>query len=1008
MPYDPTPIIEASLVEWGIGSEPALKLKIATEITKWFDNFLEAEKEVVAHLVHAMNVVTVPSINSKIQEISEDLIEFLGDGIESTCVLPLGLTMNDSGAQFIYGFDKQLSDGSRSITFDGTVEEAADSFETIVLVDDIVGSGGQAIKAYKRSFEQLDRRIIYAPIFAFDYGLQEINTHAGYDKIFVGLVLHDEDRAFSNTSIKFPDQGLRSELKDICEKYGKSLYEKGPLGYENTQALISFPHNCPNNTLPVIWAGRRTDEKTRGVRWHPLRERIKTILPQKPSPVRSHATPADSELAGAEDTSIDIAQKYRQLTDTHKKVHCALALYKDPFTLDILEAATTGSGGQISSLDYLEKAESLGIIDKLSSGGWKLVFFPERALLQVSNDERRAIAGRIVTILLNQMTGGESGSYRSSDLDIDAAQNILNIYDRFQHFDRRKQRLQQAICRNLESFGSYHRLIDQLVYERSHTRQQSVERYWYDFRIARTQYYTGDIEGAFERISRLYHEIADRVVPGDWRYSRTIEVKTSIIRQLCQILADTGYPDIAVRLLLKVVSETDISLLSHTVAMMNMLGLSRALALAGFAKESLSIGDDIITARYSGFLTPMTKAVSGVHKAIALSETEQPNHAIKELGPHIDFFRAVDKRACCWALTERAACHLKTDAFDNAAEDILDIINISREMDILTKDIVTLLDNKKIEKELPELWKEILAFNYEHHEIISRISIGVEGIYGSRLVEHIALELDVELDDEIYIDIGELKLLTPLAHPKLKTQVMRTFLNAERSKIEELENKLDNLFIDHRNEEEIIFSSPVFNNFIVEACKKRRVLDKKYIYPYRDLILKQYGGILLFYARYFELVDDLENAEIFLKKIKYKRSFAYLNVEANVAGKKDFDEGLLLNIEVLRKIPDFFHQQRARIHNNIAHLIYNNKKRQFYKDAINHCEISIKLNRNPKFFFPKNLLLTLRLEVSTVEKLGEVLLEHKERFRPPDQVIELAVQNIRNRERRESARAMLK
>jgi hypothetical protein len=87
-------------------------------------------------------------------------------------------------------------------------------------------------------------------------------------------ILHEWDKAFSNNSEIFPDSRMRELVKELSKRYGDKLYHKGPLGYDESQALIVFPHNTPNNTLPIIWASHR-NEKTIGVPWNPLFERIK-------------------------------------------------------------------------------------------------------------------------------------------------------------------------------------------------------------------------------------------------------------------------------------------------------------------------------------------------------------------------------------------------------------------------------------------------------------------------------------------------------------------------------------------------------------------------------------------------------------------------------------------------------------------------------------------------------------------------------------------------------------
>ena len=40
----------------------------------------------------------------------------------------------------------------------------------------------------------------------------------------------------------------------MCWKYGKTMLgEKHALGFEDSQLLLGFHHNIPDNTLPIMW-----------------------------------------------------------------------------------------------------------------------------------------------------------------------------------------------------------------------------------------------------------------------------------------------------------------------------------------------------------------------------------------------------------------------------------------------------------------------------------------------------------------------------------------------------------------------------------------------------------------------------------------------------------------------------------------------------------------------------------------------------------------------------------
>lgn len=80
--------------------------------------------------------------------------------------------------------------------------------------------------------------------------------------------------AFSENSVVFNEEE-RNVIKPMCEKYGNQLFKEHPLGYDNTQSLIVFPHNTPNNTLPIIWASNDNEASAGEILWRPLWNRKK-------------------------------------------------------------------------------------------------------------------------------------------------------------------------------------------------------------------------------------------------------------------------------------------------------------------------------------------------------------------------------------------------------------------------------------------------------------------------------------------------------------------------------------------------------------------------------------------------------------------------------------------------------------------------------------------------------------------------------------------------------------
>ncbi|MFL0152769.1 hypothetical protein V2632_15995, partial [Tenacibaculum maritimum] len=63
--------------------------------------------------------------------------------------------------------------------------------------------------------------------------------------------------------------GNTEDIKNIATKHGKKLNKKEPIGFSNSQSLVSYFHCTPNNTLPIIWSEKK--------QWNPLFPRFAGI-----------------------------------------------------------------------------------------------------------------------------------------------------------------------------------------------------------------------------------------------------------------------------------------------------------------------------------------------------------------------------------------------------------------------------------------------------------------------------------------------------------------------------------------------------------------------------------------------------------------------------------------------------------------------------------------------------------------------------------------------------------
>lgn len=154
------------------------------------------------------------------------------------------------------------------------------SHPIIVLVDDWAGSGEQIRTLLGHHKTQL---------LALAKATSDRGTHAAFRVLFVacyepaaaeidaffsqlGLDGHTvvarrlapTDRCVGSQSRVIPNEQARSAFEAFAQEVGIQLWPEYPLGWPPGGLLVVFPHDVPNNTLPLLWKPNRRP------RWRPL------------------------------------------------------------------------------------------------------------------------------------------------------------------------------------------------------------------------------------------------------------------------------------------------------------------------------------------------------------------------------------------------------------------------------------------------------------------------------------------------------------------------------------------------------------------------------------------------------------------------------------------------------------------------------------------------------------------------------------------------------------------
>jgi hypothetical protein len=206
--------------------------------------------------------------------------------LERTRFLSIG-NPSESSAHLLYFFrqenrlERDLFINAHQLythTAEGNVliaKTVVEDIDRIVVLDDFCGSGSQATSFDSEFVVNLKKdkpniKINYFSLFAIEMGLNKIRG-LHYDRAESVFVLDESYKCFSKDSRFFDtkEADIKKSCHTLCNKYGRKLDPRNPLGYKNGQMLVGFHHNTPNNSLPIFWSEKKS--------WNPIFKRFVKI-----------------------------------------------------------------------------------------------------------------------------------------------------------------------------------------------------------------------------------------------------------------------------------------------------------------------------------------------------------------------------------------------------------------------------------------------------------------------------------------------------------------------------------------------------------------------------------------------------------------------------------------------------------------------------------------------------------------------------------------------------------
>lgn len=122
--------------------------------------------------------------------------------------------------------------------------------DTLVFVDDFVGTGDSVCKAWEESFAELVPdigRVFLVVVAAIEDGRKRVGKETSLTCV-PGQELTDHDNFFADKCGAF-SKAEKAAILRYCER----AHRREPKGYGGCGLVVVFQHRSPNNTLPIFY-----------------------------------------------------------------------------------------------------------------------------------------------------------------------------------------------------------------------------------------------------------------------------------------------------------------------------------------------------------------------------------------------------------------------------------------------------------------------------------------------------------------------------------------------------------------------------------------------------------------------------------------------------------------------------------------------------------------------------------------------------------------------------------
>lgn len=249
-------IKEYCIGKWSKGSKLDKRLaSFLISFDKWIAQIPDSDKDIILTLIKNLEYYSRVDVNEFLEKLHKDLLNCNNVTDENTIYTFIKSKDGISNSSNDYWTNyKMLNEVNPNLCYEdinAIYDEQWKYISNIVFIDDFSGSGRSFIKELEKYGERFrGKNVYFIVVNIMSQAKQEIEDYAKAKDINIVIIKKfDQNKAFDRDI--FNDNDLAKEQFRCLSKQIK-IPNNYIMGFEDSEALIAYYNNTPNNTLGLI------------------------------------------------------------------------------------------------------------------------------------------------------------------------------------------------------------------------------------------------------------------------------------------------------------------------------------------------------------------------------------------------------------------------------------------------------------------------------------------------------------------------------------------------------------------------------------------------------------------------------------------------------------------------------------------------------------------------------------------------------------------------------------